>query len=240
VVESVGGLTSLGGKDLQSINGNFTMSNDTLLSTLSFPSLTSVGIISIVSLPAISEFTFTSGISSATGVIVSDTFLSTLNGLLITNADSVNINNNNRLKVVSMQLETARLSVLIEANGNSAEISFPNLTSAGSMTLRNISSISLPVLTLLSGDLLLEHAYLTEFAVDKLSVVQALTVVDNANLDDTSFQALLSATSIDIGNNTQLSSLSFEKLGSVGNTSVGGNLTRYVTPPGLTEANQIR
>lgn len=129
-----------------------------------------------------------------------------------------------------MQLETARASDLIEANGNSANISFPNLTSAGSMILRNISSISLPALTLLSGDLLLEHIYLTDFAVDKLSVVQALTLLENTNLNYTSFQALLSGASIDIRNDTRLISLSSEKLGSVGSTNVGGNLTRYATP----------
>lgn len=67
VVEDIRGLTTLGGNDLQSINGNFTMFNDTLLSTLRFPNLISVGIISIVALPSIAAFEFTSGISSATG-----------------------------------------------------------------------------------------------------------------------------------------------------------------------------
>ncbi|CZR54537.1 uncharacterized protein PAC_04421 [Phialocephala subalpina] len=237
VVENSGSLTALGSDSLRRIDGNFTISNVTLLSTLSFPQLTAVDTISFIALPAVSQFTFTSGLSSVSNVIIENSFLSSLNGINLQNADSVQITNNNRLKTISLPLETAKVGIWIEANGNAANVSLPDLTSAGSITLRNVSGISLPSLSFLSGGLLLQGTYISGFAVDKLSVISdALTMHDNDKLNDTSFQGLLSAGTIDVANNTKLSSISFDKLSRVENVTISGNLTN-IDMPELTSVN---
>lgn len=230
VADSAGQLTALSSDSLRIIDGNFTMNNLTILSTVGFPVLTTVNTISFLALPAVEEFTFTKGLSSVSNVIISNTFLATLDGINLVNADSVDINNNNHLVTVTLPLETAKESISIEANDPYPVISLPDLTSAGTITLRNISSISLPTLSFLSGGLYLIDTTVSDFAVDSLSVVtQELIMLDNTNLSETSFQGLLSAGSISVANNTKLSSLSFEKLSQAVNISIGGNLTRYTS-----------
>ncbi|RDW85337.1 hypothetical protein BP6252_02927 [Coleophoma cylindrospora] len=207
------------------------MTNVSMLSTLEFPSLTAVNTISFISLPAVSQFTFTSGLSSVSNVIISNTFLYTLDGINLQNADNVFINNNNRLFDVSLPLETAKVGIWIESNGYNLHLNLTQLTSAGSITLKNISMVSLPSLSFLSGGLSLIDTSVLEFTADSLSVVtQDLIMLDNSNLSDTSFQGLLSAGSINIKNNTGLNSISFEKLSRVPNVSIGGSFTSIEMP----------
>lgn len=236
-VENSGGLTSLGSDSLRRVDGVFAINNVTLLSALSFPQLTAVDTIAFSGLPAVSEFTFTFGLLSVSNLVIENSFLSSLDGINLQNADSVQILNNSRLKTISLPLETAKVGIWIEANGNAANVSLPDLTSAGSITLSNVSEISLPSLSFVSGALLLQGTYISGFAVDKLSVISdALTMHSNAKLNGTSFQGLLSAGSIDIANNTGLSSLSFDKLSGVGAVTISGNLTS-VDMPVLTSGN---
>ncbi|KAF4631368.1 hypothetical protein G7Y89_g6762 [Cudoniella acicularis] len=236
-VDSIGSLTSLSGNALRRIDGNFTISNVTLLSTLGFPSLTTVNTIAFLALPAVSQFTFTSGLSSVSSLVISNTFLSTLDGINVQNADSVSITNNNRLRTVNLPLKTASDFFTVAANGNSVVLSLPSLTSAGSMLLQNVSSVSLPALNYVSGSLLLNGLFVENFTADSLSVVtQALTITNNKNLNYSSFAGLLSAGSIDVGNNALLTSMTFPKLSIVGNATIDGNFTSLGMPV-LTTAN---
>lgn len=194
VVEDVTQLTSLSSTSLRRIARTFTISNTTLLSTLAFPSLTSVETIKFFALNAVSEFTFTSGLSSVSNITIEDTFLSTLDGIKLLNADNVQITNNLRLTNVSLPLETAKVGITIESNGNRLILDLPQLTSAGFITLHNISGVSIPSLNHISGGLLLQNSYLDTFGADSLSVVTGdLTIHDNSALTNISFHELLSA-----------------------------------------------
>lgn len=141
MVENVTNLTSLSSKSLRRIDRAFTINHATMLSTLSFPSLTSVQTINFFALNAVSEFTFTSGLSSVSNITIEDTFLSTLDGIRLLNADNVQITNNLRLVNVSLPLETAKVGITIEFNGNRLLLDLPQLTSAGFISLRNVSAV---------------------------------------------------------------------------------------------------
>ncbi|KAL2071197.1 hypothetical protein VTL71DRAFT_12432 [Oculimacula yallundae] len=237
VVQSVSALSSLGSESLRRINGNWTLFNVTLLSTISFPALTSVDTFTLQALPAVPSFDFKAGLSSVANMIISNTFLSNLEGLNLKNADNIDISNNNNLKDVNLPLETAKNRINIQANGRSIRVSLPKLTSAGSMILRNISSISMPALSFLSGGLLFSGANASTITAENLTVItQGLSVVNNANLSTISFPELLSAGSIQIANNTGLTSLDFDKVGRLGNVSIAGNITS-LDLPGLTTAD---
>jgi hypothetical protein len=64
---------------LQSISGTFELSNLTALTTVTAPSLASVGAINFVILPLLSSMTL--GIRQAGNIRISDTQLSTLTGI---------------------------------------------------------------------------------------------------------------------------------------------------------------
>jgi hypothetical protein len=120
--------------------------------------------------------------------------LSTLDGIKLLNADNVQITNNLRLTNVSLPLETAKVGITIESNGNRLILDLPQLTSAGFITLHNISGVSIPSLNHISGGLLLQNSYLDTFGADSLSVVTGdLTIHDNSALTNISFHELLSA-----------------------------------------------
>ncbi|KAM3076158.1 cell wall protein Ecm33, variant 2 [Clarireedia jacksonii] len=227
IVEDVRGLIGLSGESLKQINGNFNVNNVTTLSSLDFPLLTAVDTIEFVALPAVSAFNFTSGLSSVSNVFITNTFLSSLDGINLQNADIININNNNRMKDISLPLETVKSGIYIDSNSLKPVINLPQLTSSGNISLGNISSIQLPSLNFISGTFNLRSTSVGEFAVDALSVIGIdLILYNNSNLTNTSFQGLLSAGTIKITNNSALNSISFEKLSQAGNVSIAGNLTR--------------
>lgn len=150
---NAGGLTSLGSTTLGSITGQINLQNLTTLSTLQFTDLTSVGNINFVALPALSEFTFTSTISKAASVVISNTFLSTLDGINLATANTIEINNNDYLREFSTQVANITTSIDINSNGNALVVSFPNLIWAGNMTIKNTSSVSIPSLHVVNGSL---------------------------------------------------------------------------------------
>lgn len=240
--ENAGGLTSLGSTSIGSIGGTFTLNNLTLLSTLSMSDLTSVKTIAWTALPALSSLTFPATVSSATSVTISNTFLSTLDGINLGTVATLQIDNNNRLKTFSTQVANITSAVNINSNGNSLEVSFPNLIWAANMTLRNVSSISIPSLATINGSLGFYGNYMTDIAAPNLTAVGStatgqgsLAFVANGKLANISMPLLSTVGGADqIANNTDLTGISFPAL-----TIVGGAIDfsgNFSTPqlPALT------
>lgn len=187
-----------------------------------------MGTISFVALPSSPNFDFSAGITSVANVTISDTFLSSLEGINLKNADIVQIDNNRRLKNITLPLETAKTRITMAANGVNADVNLPQLTSAGSVILKNISTVSMPSLSFLSGSLSLQSSYMTNFSVDSLSVItQDLYLQDNVQLRKASFAGLLSAGSMEITNNSALTNMTFEKLSRAERVSFSGKFSRY-------------
>jgi len=224
ICENAGGLTSLGSTTIGSIGQAFTLQNLTLLSTLSMTALESVQTINWVALPALSALTFPSTVSKATSVTISNTFLSTLDGINLGTVSVLEIDNNNRLKTFSTQVANITSSVNINANGNNLDVSFPNLIWAANMTLRNVSSITIPSLAVVNGSLGFYGNYMTSVIAPNLTSVGStatgqgsLAFVANGKLANISMPLLATVGGANqVANNTALEGIAFPALSIVG------------------------
>jgi hypothetical protein len=236
---NAGGLTSLGSATLGSISGQINLQNLTTLSTLQFSDLTSVGSINFIALPALSEFSFTSTISKAASVVISNTFLSTLDGINLATANTIEINNNDYLREFSTQVANITTSIDINSNGNALVVSFPNLIWAGNMTIKNTSSVSIPSLHVVNGSLGLYGNGFASISAPNLTAIGntatnagGLAIVGNSALTNFSFPVLTDVGGgAQVANNTGLSDINFPALSIVGGAiDFTGNFSSYVFP----------
>lgn len=237
IVNSAGQLTSLSSTSIESIatsKGSFTLFNLTLLSTLQFDKLTKVGTISWTALPALSALTFTSVISQAVSVTITNTFLSTLNGINLMTVGLLDINNNNRLVSFSTQVANITQGVNIASNGRNLNVSFPNLIWANNMTFRNVSDVSIPSLATVNGSLIFDDNFFTGLSAPNLTSVGnlatksgALAFVANPQLTNITIPGLTGiGGGVQIANNSALQTISFPDLKNVGGAvDLSGNFT---------------
>lgn len=227
-------LTELSSTTLGSIGGTFGLNGLTLISTLGMKALTSVGSIDWVALPALSALTFPAVVSSAKSVIVSNTFLSSLDGINLETVDTIQIDNNNRLKTFSTQVSNITTSLMIFANGQQLDVSLPNLIFGADMTFRAINSVSIPSLAVVNGSLGFYDSFVASISAPNLTSVGntatgkgSLAFVDNVKLTNISMPNLVSVGGADqIANNTILSAISFPDLQTVGGAiDFSGNFT---------------
>lgn len=224
VAENAGGLTSLGSSTIGSIGGSFTLNNLTLLSTLSMGSLKSASTINWVALPALSQLNFPATVSRAKSVTISNTFLSTLDGINLETVQTLQIDNNNRLKTFNTQITNVTSSLNINSNGNNLEVRFPNLIRAANMTLRNVSSVSIPSLAVVDGSLGFYGNFLSSVSAPNITSVGSkadgqgsLAFVANSKLANISMPLLKTVGgALQIANNSALGSVSFGALSYVG------------------------
>jgi hypothetical protein len=147
-------LSSLTSDQLNTIGGDFHLTSLTILSTLQFDSLTRVNEIYWVGLPALQGLNFAQGLQAANELTISNTQLYTLSGIELTTVGTLNINNNPYLSIGSMNTLTNITGNLnLAANANNFEVVMSNLVSAANITLRNVSSVSMPVLANTQGSI---------------------------------------------------------------------------------------
>ena len=225
-------LSSLSFSSLKSLGG-FELGQLTLLSELSFPQLTSVGTLNFTALPALQSLSFGgTGITKADSVLITNTGLSSLQGINNLQAVSTfNINNNQALQNISLQVTNIKNSLDIEANDGFVTglmTTFPMLETATNMTFRNCSSVSLPSLANVSEDLGFYGNTMKTFSAPNLTTVGGLIFVDNTELTNISIPGLTSVNqSYQIANNTMLAKINgFPKLSVIrGALDFNGNFT---------------
>jgi len=223
-VANAGGLTSLTSSTIGQITGVFGLNNLTLLSTLRFDELTSVGSISWVGLAALDTFQMTATLSEAKSVDIENTFLSSLDTLNLVTVASFTAANNNRLKTISTQLGNVTTALNIASNGNDLVCEFPNLIYAVNATFRNVSSVSLPSLSTVNGSFGFYGNLVTSVQTPNLTTVGnfatgqgSLAFVANSGLSNISMPLLKSVGGgFQIANNTNLVNISFPTLSQVG------------------------
>ena len=223
-------VTTFAGSSLTSIGGAFTLNNVTVLSTLSFPQLGSVGSISWTSLPALGSLTFTRGVSKASSVVISDTFLSSLDGVDVQSLATMDINNNRRLTDFTSQLGNLSDYLNIQANGQNLKVSLPNLIWIANMTIANVSDFSAPSLVTVNGSARFDSNYFTSFSAPNLTTTSSgdISFVGNAGLTNVTFPVLTSiGGGLLIANNTNLDEINgFPKVKSIGGAvKLRGNFT---------------
>lgn len=147
-------LTSLSADRLAIIGGRFNLEELQILSTLAFDSLSEVLTIRWIALPALQSLAFNLGVSRVTNILVSNTGLTSLDGLDLETVGIMQIDNNRYLSTVDVNnMRNVTESISFAANSRTLAIRLPNLESAANMTFRNVSDVQVPSLTSVEGSI---------------------------------------------------------------------------------------
>ncbi|KKK19380.1 hypothetical protein AOCH_005033 [Aspergillus ochraceoroseus] len=184
-------ITSLSAPSLATIDDAFDLEGLTSLTELSFPDLTSVGDINFQALPLLSALTFTTGVTEAGSVSIVNTGLNSLDGISLKTVGSFVITENTQLQTVNVNnLKNATNLINFAGNMESLDVSFPNLATGTNMTFRNVTSVSVPSLTTLTGQLGFWGNLFESFSAPNLTETGDLVFNDNAKLSNITMPVL--------------------------------------------------
>lgn len=178
-----------------------------IMSSLNMPYLSAVNRIRWIALPALQSLNFARGVTQANSVYISNTGLTQLSGIELTAVGAMDINNNQFLKTINVNnLKNVTSQLAFSANGPNLEIAFPNLQSAANMTIRNVSSISMPSLSQVAGSMGFYSNYFTAFSAPNLTRTgNTIAFVDSPSLSSLEFPMLQTiGGGLLLANNSQL------------------------------------
>jgi aspartate 1-decarboxylase len=232
IAEDNEALTSISG-DLNAISGTFRLHNLIGLSTLQFESLSSVGSIDWATLSQLDTLTFgTPGITTASSIVIGDTFLSSLEGIDVTSLDVLNINNCHRLQTMDLPLANLSSTFDLQANGaaNNLKVTLNNLKWIANMSVQDTAQFLVPALETVNGSIRFDNNLFETFTAPNLTSVQSgdISFVSNNALTNISFPELTSmGGGLLIANNTKLDDIDgFNQLKTVGGAiKLRGNFT---------------
>ncbi|OHE91404.1 hypothetical protein CORC01_13322 [Colletotrichum orchidophilum] len=236
IVTNVTQLVGLTSSTLASIEGAFQMQGLTLLSDLRFTSLATVGSINWVTLPALGSLVFgTAGVTKVNDILISDTFLKSLDGLNVASVDSLRINNNNQLVSYSNQLANATKTIEINSNGPDLGITLPNLIWAGEIIIADAAKVEMDSLEVVNGSIKFDKNTFTEFIAPNLTQTTGgdVSFINNVELTNLSLPLLTkTGGGLTIQNNTLLQKINgLPKLQQIGGAVLlRGNFTEVDLP----------
>lgn len=198
------------------ITGSLKLHGLTQLSTLSFGSLTSVGAINWITLPNLSKTGLTQ-VTECNSILISDTIISSLDGINPVDVEVFNVNNNKELTSISSSIETVSNALTVAFNGDDTVVEFSDLVWANNLTFYSVSSISMPEIVSVN-----KSAGFFESSVEELefplitSIGGDLTIENNDYLNYIDFSNVTSiGGGLVIVNNTDLLSISLDKVKTV-------------------------
>lgn len=193
--------------------------------------------------PGLQVLGWSQGLRSVGNLNIQDTFLQNLNGINLTSANSLNIANNQYLTDIDIPLSS--ISGAINLNANAAgktTASFGNLTSAGSISISNCTSINLAALQNVSNQVAITGNTLTNLSLPQLSSSQGLIINNNNQLTSLSLPAYANCNgALSVQNNTgYTNALNFPALTHVtGAATFIGAFSNLSTPVLNTVAGQM-
>lgn len=233
-------ILSLKSSSLSRITGDFRLRNVTALASLTFPILSTVGSITFQSLPALDVLTFTTGVTSARNVTISDTFLRNFDGLNFLTVGTMFVDNNRRLTAWTSPMTNITTELRLNANGdNTLAVSLPNLSWAGALTISNVTSFEVPKLQVVNGSARFDSNFFKSFTAPNLTSTstQDISFVSNGALTNISMPALTSvAGGFLVANNTALQKIDgFPALKTVGGAVKFRGVFKEISLPALTD-----
>ncbi|KAL2852800.1 GPI-anchored cell wall organization protein-domain-containing protein [Aspergillus pseudoustus] len=220
-----GALTSNGAENittfsaplLETIDDEFHLEGLTGLTSLEFAQLKSVGSLNFEALPVLQTLGFTSGVTKAGSVSIVNTGLTTLDGISLNSVGSFIITDNTQLETVDVNnLKNATNLINFAGNYHELEISLPNLATGTNLTIRNVSSVSIPSLTKLEGQLGFWGNTFSTLSAPNLTETGDLVFEDNERLSNLSLPVLETVNGgFLITRNDELNTISFPKLATV-------------------------
>jgi len=226
-------MTSLSAAQLGSIGGTMRLTSLTILSSLVFPALTAVDAIEWTTLNNLQQLTFTTGLSKANTLFITDTALTSLNGINLAQVGNFEITNNAFLRSISTQVGNITQALTINNNGPNLKLSFPNLIWAYNMTVRNVSDFSIPSLESINTTFGVYGSYMTSIMAPNLTTVGGdAAFVADSSLTNISMPLLQTiGGGLLIANNSALLDISgFPSLKTTGAINISGNFTNAVFP----------
>ncbi|KAK8056879.1 hypothetical protein PG993_002106 [Apiospora rasikravindrae] len=219
--ENNGVIISLKAGSLTSIGKEFRLQNATQLSNLAFTSLNSVGSLKFLSLNGLTALNFGSeGVKKADTVIISDTRLSSLEGINVETVKDLDINNNKFLTKFTSSIKSLSNLLNINANGLKLSVEMPNIEWLANATISNVTEYSSPSLATVNGSLRFDSNFFESVSLLNLTEIQTgdLSFVGNSAVKNISFPQLTKVGGgFTIANNTELEKLtSFPKLEMIG------------------------
>lgn len=210
-------MSSLAASSLSSIGDTFKLNGLTSLTTLSFGSLNKVGTVKWSALPLLQNLDFHKGITEADDVTITNTGLTNLDGISLKTVGTFDITENTSLKTVNVNnLKNATGLVNFAGNMESLEIELPNLAGGSNMTFRNVSSVSVPSLKELTGQLGFWGDKFKSFSAPNLTETGDLVFNDNKNLANISMPKLTKVSGgFQIARNNKLDAIHFASLETV-------------------------
>ncbi|KAK7681268.1 hypothetical protein QCA50_015655 [Cerrena zonata] len=147
---------TLNAPSLQLVSGDLVITANTVLSTLNLAQLTTVGTFNLNALPALEKTGLSSGITSADEIIISDTGLTSLDGINVYKLKVFNVNNNGDIESIDSGLQKVTDTLSISYNAEKVDVSLDDLTEANVVYLQSINSLSVSNLTKITGSLSLD------------------------------------------------------------------------------------
>lgn len=190
------------------ITGSLKLHGLTVLSTLSFGQLSSVGAINWVTLPNLVD-TGLNQVTDCNSILVSDTMLSDLKGLNPTNVEIFNINNNFNLASISSNIQTVSNALTVAFNGDNTVVEFDELVWANNLTFYSVASISMASIAAVNKSAGFFESAVEELLFPLITTIGADLTIENN--DDLTYIDFSNVTAIGgglvIANNTELHSI---------------------------------
>lgn len=229
-----GVLETFSSSSLEKVGGAFTLNNVTKLSDLQFAYLKEVKSLEFTSVTNLNGMRF-APLSKAESVIISDTFLNSLDGIDLVSVGRLDINNNRRLTKFETKLKSLSDTLSIQANGLQLEVSLPNLAWITDMAIANVTKFSAPSLEVVNGSARFDSNYFESFSAPNLTHTEKgdISFVGNAKLSNMTFPKLTDiGGGLLIANNTALDTITFfPKLKNIGGAiKLRGNFTEVEFP----------
>lgn len=210
-------VTDITASSLTAIGKAFNLEGLTRLTQLSFSELTTVGSIKWNALPKLQSLNFDKGVTQAGDVIIQNTGLTSLDGISLKTVNQFEIENNRQLQKININnLMNATDLINFSGNYDALEIDLPNLGTGTNMTFRNVSSISVPSLEKLTGQLGFWGTEFQTFSAPNLTSTGDLVFNDNSKLSNISMPVLKKVDGgFTIARNDKLNTIDLPKLETV-------------------------
>lgn len=219
---------------LQLVSGELSLSDSTILESVNFAQLTTVGSFVLNALPALKQAGLTSGLTSAQDITIANTGLTSLEGINVYELRTFDVNNNLDIELIDSGLQSVTDTLSINYNSDEVEVILDQLTSAKNIDMQSIASLSAANLTTVNGSLSLESNSFESFEFKVLKTIgNSLSINKNDELEEFEFPELTTiGGALNIEDNEKLKSFSyFPKLTKIGGSvNLGGNFDNGTFP----------
>lgn len=236
VVVKKAGINSLSSSSIEKIGGKFQLQELKQLATIDFTALEEVNEIEWIALTALESVKFgTDGVTTSDKIRISDTSLSSLEGLNMASVGTFSIDNNQQLTLWETRLTNITKSLVVADNSADLEVSFPRLRNAADIDVRGVKELDMPLLEEITGSFLLtDNNVMESFVAPNLTETgRTVSLRNNDGLSNVSFPVLTkTGGSLTLHNNQKLVEIDgFPELETVeGSVTMRGNFTDIELP----------